>query len=272
MTAIDFFENRVVLFVVAISDDLLGGGASAAACSPWPSRLFAFALLFPVLAGVEHFPFTHNGLFPFSGRQMRAVREVCDRQGTLLATTTRSVALPVDLARTFLGLGDAQPAQLWHPVLAPLVLGAAARAGRGRHLKIKARRGARGSKQNRSWTRGPDARTTASPTERKNRAGRGYGPTPVPPRRRCQWCALVRNRPRGMPCEVCATVRALLTPESKLREPLHRLDRVVDVAPPALVRHNIGMFRLDLLDVLLLEELLLFLLGPPDFIPFNLQP
>ena len=86
------------------------------------SRLFAFALLFPVLAGVEHFPFTHNGLFPFSGRQMRAVREVCDRQGTLVATMTRSVALPVDLARTFLGLGDAQPAQLWHLVLAPLVL------------------------------------------------------------------------------------------------------------------------------------------------------
>ena len=90
LTAIDFFENRVVLFVVAISDDLLGGGASAAACSPWPSRLFAFALLFPVLAGVEHFPFTHNGLFPFSGRQMRAVREVCDRQGTLVATDARS--------------------------------------------------------------------------------------------------------------------------------------------------------------------------------------
>ena len=121
LTAIDFFENRVVLFVVAISDDLLGGGASTAACSPWSSRLFAFALLFPVLAGVEHFPFTHNGLFPFSGRQMRAVREVCDRQGTLLATV-RAVSLPVDLARTFLGLGDAQPAQLWHPVLAPLVL------------------------------------------------------------------------------------------------------------------------------------------------------
>jgi hypothetical protein len=125
LTAIDFFENRVVLFVVAISDDLLGGGASAAACSPWPSRLFAFALLFPVLAGVEHFPFTHNGLFPFSGRQMRAVRGVCDHQGTLVATA-KVVALPVDLARTFLGLGETQPAQLWHPVLAPLVLAAEA--------------------------------------------------------------------------------------------------------------------------------------------------
>ena len=173
LTAIDFFENRVVLFVVAISDDLLGGGASAAACSPWPSRLFAFALLFPVLAGVEHFPFTHNGLFPFSGRQMRAVREVCDRQGALLATTTRSVALPVDLARTFLGLGDAQPAQLWHPVLAPLVLGAASARGEADTLRL--RRGAE------AWLKTKplvDARTGRAYDrvryEYKNRAGRGY--------------------------------------------------------------------------------------------------
>ena len=70
---------------------------------------------------------------------MRAVREVCDRQGTLVATV-RAVALPVDLARTFLGLGDAQPAQLWHPVLAPLVLGAASARGEADTLKL--RRGA----------------------------------------------------------------------------------------------------------------------------------
>ena len=172
LTAIDFFENRVVLFVVAISDDLLGGGASAAACSPWPSRLFAFALLFPVLAGVEHFPFTHNGLFPFSGRQMRAVREVCDRQGTLLATV-RAVALPVDLARTFLGLGDAQPAQLWHPVLAPLVLGAA--SARGDPDTLRLRRGAE------AWLKTKplvDARTGRAydrvTYEYKNRRERGY--------------------------------------------------------------------------------------------------
>ena len=83
-------------------------------------------------------------------------------------------------------------------------------------------------------------------------------------------CTLVLQR---TPCPIVQTnVYASLTPESKLREPLHRLDRVVDVAPPALVRHNIGMFRLDLLDVLLLEELLLFLLGPPHFIPLDLQP
>ena len=172
LTAIDFFENRVVLFVVAISDDLLGGDASTAACSPWPSRLFAFALLFPVLAGIEHFPFTHNGLFPFSGRQMRAVREVCDRQGTLVATV-RAVALPVDLARTFLGLGDAQPAQLWHPVLAPLVLGAASARGEADTLRL--RRGAE------AWLKTKplvDARTGRAydrvTYEYKNRAGRGY--------------------------------------------------------------------------------------------------
>ena len=172
LTAIDFFENRVVLFVVAISDDLLGGDASTAACSPWPSRLFAFALLFPVLAGVEHFPVTHNGLFPFSGRQMRAVREICDRQGTLLATV-RAVALPVDLARTFLGLGDAQPAQLWHPVLAPLVLGAASAWGDPDTLRL--RRGAE------AWLKTKplvDARTGRAydrvTYEYKNRAGRGY--------------------------------------------------------------------------------------------------
>ena len=171
LTAIDFFENRVVLFVVAISDDLLGGDASAAACSPWPSRLFAFALLFPVLAGVEHFPFTHNGLFPFSGRQMRAVREVCDRQGTLVATV-RAVALPVDLARTFLGLGEAQPAQLWHPVLAPLVLAA---AGPREADTLKLRRGAE------AWLKTKplvDARTGRAydrvTYEYKNRVERGY--------------------------------------------------------------------------------------------------
>ena len=171
LTAIDFFENRVVLFVVAISDDLLGGGASAAACSPWPSRLFAFALLFPVLAGVEHFPFTHNGLFPFSGRQMRAVRGVCDLQGTLVATV-RAVALPVDLARTFLGLGDAQPAQLWHPVLAPLVL---APTVRGEADTLGLRRGAE------AWLKTKplvDARTGRAydrvTYQYKNRAERGY--------------------------------------------------------------------------------------------------
>ena len=123
MTAIDFFENRVVLFLGLIVDDL-SASASSVESSPWPSRVFAFALLFPVLAGVEHFPFTHNGLLPFSGRQMRAIRDVCDRNGVLIATTSRVGAVPVDLARTFLGLGDAQPAQLWHPVLAPLVLAA----------------------------------------------------------------------------------------------------------------------------------------------------
>ena len=172
LTAIDFFENRVVLFVVAVSDDLLGGGASAAACSPWPSRLFAFALLFPVLAGVEHFPLTHNGLFPFSGRQMRAVRGVCDHQGTLLATR-RGVALPVDLARTFLGLGDAQPAQLWHPVLAPLVIGAASARGEADTLEL--RRGAE------AWLKTQplvDARTGRAydrvTYQYKNRAERGY--------------------------------------------------------------------------------------------------
>jgi len=171
LTAIDFFENRVVLFVVAISDDLLGGGASTADFSPWPSRLFAFALLFPVLAGVEHFPFTHNGLFPFSGRQMRAVREVCDRQGTLVATR-RGVALPVDLARTFLGLGDSQPAQLWHPVLAPLVLAA---AGTREADTLTLRRGAE------AWLKTKplvDARTGRAydrvTYEYKNRAERGY--------------------------------------------------------------------------------------------------
>jgi len=172
LTAIDFFENRVVLFVVAISDDLLGGGASAAACSPWPSRIFAFALLFPVLAGIEHFPFTHNGLFPFSGRQMRAVREVCDRQGTLLATA-KVVALPVDLARTFLGLGEAQPAQLWHPVLAPLVLGAASARGEADTLTLRRRTEA--------WLKTKplvDARTGRAydrvTYEYKNRVERGY--------------------------------------------------------------------------------------------------
>jgi len=171
LTAIDFFENRVVLLVVAISDDLLGGGASTAAWSPWPSRLFAFALLFPVLAGVEHFPFTHNGLFPFSGRQMRVIREVCDRQGTLVATV-RAVALPVDLARTFLGLGDAQPAQLWHPVLAPLVLAA---AGSREADTLRLRRGAE------AWLKTKplvDARTGRAydrvTYEYKNRAERGY--------------------------------------------------------------------------------------------------
>ena len=125
-----------------------------------------------MLAGVEHFPFTHNGLFPFSGRQMRAVREVCDRQGALLATTTRSVALPVDLARTFLGLGDAQPAQLWHPVLAPLVL---APTVRGEPDTLRLRRGAE------AWLKTKplvDARTGRAydrvTYEYKNRAGRGY--------------------------------------------------------------------------------------------------
>jgi len=118
LTAIDFFENRVVLFLGLIVDDL-SASASSVECSPWPSRVFAFALLFPVLAGIEHFPFTHNGLFPFSGRQMRAIRDVCDRNGVLLAATSNAVH--IDLARTFLGLGETQPAQLWHPVLAPLV-------------------------------------------------------------------------------------------------------------------------------------------------------
>jgi len=170
LTAIDFFENRVVLFVGLIVDDL-AVSVSSGTCSPWPSRLFAFALLFPVLAGVEHFPFTHNGLFPFSGRQMRAVRAVCDRQGTLLATR-RGVALPVDLARTFLGLGDAQPAQLWHPVLAPLVL---APTVRGEADTLGLRRGAE------AWLKTKplvDARTGRAydrvTYEYKNRRERGY--------------------------------------------------------------------------------------------------
>ena len=170
LTAIDFFENRVVLFVGLIVDDL-AVSVSSGTCSSWPSRLFAFALLFPVLAGVEHFPFTHNGLFPFSGRQMRAVREVCDRQGTLLATV-RGVALPVDLARTFLGLGDAQPAQLWHPVLAPLVL---APTVRGEADTLGLRRGAE------AWLKTKplvDARTGRAydrvTYEYKNRRERGY--------------------------------------------------------------------------------------------------
>jgi len=170
LTAIDFFENRVVLFVGLIVDDL-AVSPSLGACSPWPSRLFAFALLFPVLAGVEHFPVTHNGLFPFSGRQMRAVREVCDRQGTLVATV-RAVALPVDLARTFLGLGDAQPAQLWHPVLAPLVL---APTVRDELDTLRLRRGAE------AWLKTKplvDARTGRAydrvTYEYKNRVERGY--------------------------------------------------------------------------------------------------
>ena len=171
LTAIDFFENRVVLFVVTISDDLLGGGASTAACSPWPSRLFAFALLFPVLAGVEHFPFTHNGLFPFSGRQMRAVREICDRRGTLVATV-RAVALPVDLARTFLGLGDAQPAQLWHQVLAPLVL---APTVRGELDTLGLRRGAEAWLKTKPLVDARTGRTYDRVTyQYKNRAERGY--------------------------------------------------------------------------------------------------
>ena len=102
---------------------------------------------------------------------MRAVREVCDRQGALLATTTRSVALPVDLARTFLGLGDAQPAQLWHPVLAPLVLGAASARGEADTLRL--RRGAE------AWLKTKplvDARTGRAydrvTYQRKIRAGR----------------------------------------------------------------------------------------------------
>ena len=98
--------------------------------------------------------------------------QVCDRQGTLVATA-KVVALPVDLARTFLGLGDAQPAQLWHPVLAPLVLAAASARGEADTLRL--RRGAE------AWLKTKplvDARTGRAYDrvryEYKNRAGRGY--------------------------------------------------------------------------------------------------
>ena len=77
------------------------------------------------------------------------------------------------LARTFLGLGDAQPAQLWHPVLAPLVSGAASARGEADTLEL--RRGAE------AWLKTQplvDARTGRAydrvQYEYKNRAGRGY--------------------------------------------------------------------------------------------------
>jgi len=78
----------------------------------------------------------------------------------------------VDLARTFLGLGDAQPAQLWHPVLAPLVLAA---AGPREADTLKLRRGAE------AWLKTKplvDARTGRAydrvTYEYKNRVERGY--------------------------------------------------------------------------------------------------
>ena len=46
---------------------------------------------------------------------------------------------------------------------------------------------------------------------------------------------------------------------------------MVDVAPPALVRDDVGMFCFHFFDVLLLEELGLLLFRPPHFIPFDLQ-
>lgn len=126
LTAIDFFESRVVLVVALVCDDLLspaapfrgigaerGGDAEAAGCGP--ARLFALALLAPVLAGVEHYPFTHGGLFPYSGTQAAAIKATLGDRNRLVAVVETDPAAPeVDLAKTFLGLSDSQPAQIWH--------------------------------------------------------------------------------------------------------------------------------------------------------------
>ncbi|KAH8064738.1 hypothetical protein JL722_1618 [Aureococcus anophagefferens] len=71
-TAIDFLENRVVLLAGFVGDDARAPVA-APSCSTLAARLYALALFLPVAAGCEHFPLTHNGLFPYSGSQMAAL-------------------------------------------------------------------------------------------------------------------------------------------------------------------------------------------------------
>lgn len=123
-----------MLLATAYGDDFAGLGAGAAAAaetsywpvraaaaetSYWPVRAYAACLLVPVVLGIEHFPLTHNGLFPFSGMQMRAAR----RLPRLIASARG--ADDADLVSVYLGQGAAQPAQCWHPVLAPAVAEAA---------------------------------------------------------------------------------------------------------------------------------------------------
>ena len=118
-TAIDFLENRVVLLAGFVGDDA-SAPVAAPSCSTLAARLYALALFLPVAAGCEHFPLTHNGLFPYSGSQMAALRRSLGRGARLVASAPG--AGDVDLAAAFLGLGAAQPAQVWHPVLAPAAL------------------------------------------------------------------------------------------------------------------------------------------------------
>ena len=136
-----------------------------AACSPWPSRLFAFARLFPCSWPVE-LPHTHNGL----GHAGDARCAPSARSATARARSLRRRRAVRRLAGGPAGrssaVGDAQLARARPrcPVLAPLVLGAASAWGEGDIME--ARRG--GPSRIKigdeiSWTRGP-ARTTAPPT------------------------------------------------------------------------------------------------------------
>ena len=133
-TAIDFLENRVVLLAGFVGDDA-SAPVAAPSCSTLAARLYALALFLPVAAGCEHFPLTHNGLFPYSGSQMAALRRSLGRGARLVASAPG--AGDVDLAAAFLGLGAAQPAQVWHPVLAPAAL-AFAETGDGAKLAADA--------------------------------------------------------------------------------------------------------------------------------------
>ena len=97
LTAIDFFENRAVLLSTLLADDVFGAdaddvlGSSFAATvgraddSSFPAQLFALCLLAPIAVGAEHFPLTHNGLFPYSGDQMRRIRRTLAGDKRLVA-------------------------------------------------------------------------------------------------------------------------------------------------------------------------------------------
>ena len=120
-TAIHFLENQALLLHLCATFRYAAPSGGAA----WLGlAAYAGALAFPVLALVEAFPLTHNGLFPFSEAQMGLVRARLGSRFRLVATVHGdAAAASCDVAATCLGCSARQPAQVldaavWRAVLA----------------------------------------------------------------------------------------------------------------------------------------------------------
>jgi len=116
-TAIDFMENRLILLAMLCDDYWSSTDVMAVeGHNEYAARLFLLALALPVVLAVEHFPFGHQGLFPYNEKQIKRIREIFLDGKTILVGTVsgQDAIMPVNLGCAFLGVSPTLPAQMYH--------------------------------------------------------------------------------------------------------------------------------------------------------------